>query len=782
MKSSARIWVALLSAVAVVFLVWMDLRYTGPGAITSVHGQVTELRQGQACALCHGAERGSLAQACLACHAEIETQLAASTGLHGQIDANLQRNCGECHQEHLGDLVALTGSRSFRLADLPGPEDFDHSTGPFALHGRHSALACVECHPNADLEVLPEGKLRYLGQTQACRTCHDDPHDGAMQRSCEACHGQEHKFEDLSEFLHIEGFPLHGSHSDLGCAACHEAEGPFSVAASSGGVPENAWRGCAQCHASPHRSSFLQALPVTEQNQCATCHSEQHAAFSGPQVSMSPEQHLATDYSLAAPHQDLRCEQCHDSAASGKSFSQRYPGRMAEQCMECHQDPHEGQFDHPPFLDQACLSCHQGDRFNPHDFGVEAHQQLSFKLTGSHQTAKCDDCHKLPTDSQVRVFAQTPRQCQQCHADAHAGTFAPVEEGLPTPKAGTCARCHNTQAFHAVKPGFDHALWTGFALTVGHAQADCAACHQAASSPDEAGRRFGRVADLHPGKPESCSGCHADVHGGNFDLPGLPAQWQGREGCARCHQTGAFHELRGGGFNHQKWTSFDLVGAHQFASCERCHGSGQNLPQARRLGLVAEHHPGDVQRCQTCHSDPHDGQFDRPGLAAKLDGKTGCLRCHDQVSFRISARQEFDHARWTGFALDGAHASLSCAQCHSVLPKPDSVGRSFDRAPGRSCAQCHADPHVGQFAKQGRTNCLQCHSEQTGSFALPTFDHSEQTRFVLDATHAQLDCAQCHLEWPLEGGGTAVRYRPLGRNCQDCHSVKNDDPGGGGDG
>jgi len=56
------------------------------------------------------------------------------------------------------------------------------------------------------------------------------------------------------------------------------------------------------------------------------------------------------------------------------------------------------------------------------------------------------------------------------------------------------------------------------------------------------------------------------------------------------------------------------------------------------------------------------------------------------------------------------------------------------------------------------------------------FDHGD-SRFPLDDRHAALDCAACHKPWPLPdslGGGTAVRYRPLGLTCKDCHGTAQD--------
>jgi hypothetical protein len=123
-----------------------------------------------------------------------------------------------------------------------------------------------------------------------------------------------------------------------------------------------------------------------------------------------------------------------------------------------------------------------------------------------------------------------------------------------------------------------------------------------------------------------------------------------------------------------------------------------------------------------------------------------------------------EHGRWTGFALKGGHAALRCVQCH-VPPRGD--GRTFGRAPSR-CDQCHADPHAGQFRAQEATDCARCHDER--AFVPARFDHAEQSRFALDQQHARLACAACHRAVAAPGGGTVVRFKPLGTRCQDCHA------------
>jgi hypothetical protein len=51
------------------------------------------------------------------------------------------------------------------------------------------------------------------------------------------------------------------------------------------------------------------------------------------------------------------------------------------------------------------------------------------------------------------------------------------------------------------------------------------------------------------------------------------------------------------------------------------------------------------------------------------------------------------------------------------------------------------------------------------AFAIPGFDHST-TRFALDGAHVSVSCGACHTPSATDG---AVRYRPLGTSCEDCH-------------
>jgi hypothetical protein len=130
-------------------------------------------------------------------------------------------------------------------------------------------------------------------------------------------------------------------------------------------------------------------------------------------------------------------------------------------------------------------------------------------------------------------------------------------------------------------------------------------------------------------------------------------------------------------------------------------------------------------------------------------------------------RAEFDHGTWTGFALEGRHAAAACEACHVPSPR-DASGRAFGRASGSRCSDCHLDPHVGQFASR---SCEECHTSSEGWSEL-RFDHARDSRFPLDQNHVQLACAACHRPWPLANGGSAVRYKPLGTTCVECHGFE----------
>jgi hypothetical protein len=112
--------------------------------------------------------------------------------------------------------------------------------------------------------------------------------------------------------------------------------------------------------------------------------------------------------------------------------------------------------------------------------------------------------------------------------------------------------------------------------------------------------------------------------------------------------------------------------------------------------------------------------------------------------------------------------------------EPDAAGRTWKAAPGSHCADCHVDPHDGQFSgplsesapgERAKT-CEQCHTDTQPSFS--SFNHDRDSLFPLGEQHEKVACAQCHTSRTDAEGFEVVRYRPLGRECVDCHGMHED--------
>ena len=757
----------LLGAIALVIVALLALRDAadpGPGPLHPSHAGVAALQGHGGCDACHGAARSaaSMAGACGACHDAIAAQFDGHTGFHGGLDVEAAA-CAQCHGEHHGEALDLAGDTAFRRAGFAARDAYDHAGLAFGLTGAHASLACDACHRNADAPHLAAGERRFLGLEQRCTACHDDPHGGRMTRGCAECHGQSEPFETVALFEHTAEFPLDGPHGGLACAECHAQGTRYAVEALGGASPPVA-RECADCHQAGHSAGFLARVDAG----CADCHGGGARSFGAADLEVTAALHGASGFPLADAHATVDCAACH--GAEGP-FEERFPGRAASDCAVCHDDPHGGQFaaieavaGAPARAATACADCHDATSFASSRFGASEHARAGFPLDGAHAPLACDACHVAPDADAPRVFRGTMSHCSACHDDVHGGAFA--ERGLALAEHGAtdCAACHGTAAFAPAR-AFDHGEATGFALAGAHAAADCSACH---GPPADAVRAFGRVEDhvtgFAAGEPARCVTCHEDPHGDRFAALGAG----GARDCASCHTETSFLDVAPGAFDHAGATGFALEGAHAQTRCVKCHVPAKDAP--RRLGDVAAAFPGPTGECATCHADPHGGRFEGVDAPARFEERSGCARCHTPESFRGS--EGFDHGAWTGFALSGAHAEADCTACHAPKLR-DALGRTTAPAEGTSCADCHADPHLGQFDLSVGDGCVRCH-DSTEAFTAGAFDHAD-ARFALDAKHDALDCGACHVPSRTRDGREAVRYRPLGRECADCH-----DPGTGG--
>jgi hypothetical protein len=129
-----------------------------------------------------------------------------------------------------------------------------------------------------------------------------------------------------------------------------------------------------------------------------------------------------------------------------------------------------------------------------------------------------------------------------------------------------------------------------------------------------------------------------------------------------------------------------------------------------------------------------------------------CSICHAGGDGGASRRDlTFDHAKETGYYLEGAHAQAACLRCHN------------DRGPvtayaARGCAGCHADPHASALGP----DCQSCHS-QTSWEPRPSAARDVQIRFHRIQAHAVPPCASCH----VEAGVDRAQVGPT--QCGPCH-------------
>lgn len=653
-------WASLASLVLVLLVTWwqLDGAGVGPGPLHPAHRALPALAGGASCTACHVVGGGVDAAGCIACHHPIGEQIERGAGLHGALGARRARDCAACHGEHHDDATPLIAPHAFRRAGFGREATFAHGHVTFELTGAHDALSCEACHAGAGAAEPPAGG-RFIGLSQRCASCHDDPHAGAFGARCADCHGQEKPWSLASRFRH-DGLPLANAHQSVACAQCHPATGSRSVAALTD-APQPA-RGCADCHDDPHGGGTLTtSLRLAATSDCRRCHDDK--GWRGARV--TPAEHAALGFALRGAHAQANCAACHGGPAVAPAWTEGGVPAVAD-CARCHEHPHSVEL-------VAAAVARRGPS------------------TG------CGGCH----ESDDEAFS--------------AGT-------MPAP-------------LHAA---------IGFPLTAPHGDVACGQCHGGA---DRAERFPGRA-------PADCRACHGDAHDGQFDsAPRRHGQ------CTDCHLPTAFHPARFDASMHAK-TAFPLTGAHDAVACRSCHR--QAAGEARRFR-------GTPRACEDCHSDVHAGRFDGPGLPRRVAGETGCARCHDTRAFAPTKRA-FDHALWTGHELTGRHAGLECGACHPPRDRGAAGGR-LGPAPGARCADCHADPHAGQFGEGGPTDCRRCHD--TATFGIRRFDHDE-TRFRLDAVHRELACASCHRAHE-SSHGPVIRYRPLGTACGDCHRL------GGGD-
>jgi hypothetical protein len=475
----------------------------------------------------------------------------------------LSRSCLSCHEDfHKGQLGKDCQS-CHNTTTWKEVSHFDHSKTRYPLTGLHAKVACAKCH----LPIGPDQTPKYTGlKFGSCAACHADPHHGAFQKECAACHVTS-GWKVLSSagvnsnFDHSKtDFPLLGKHRTVDCAACHHSGNfkehiPFTL--------------CSDCHKpDPHGGQFAKRKDA---GKCESCHNVDGWKPSTYTV----KDHATSDYPLEAAHAKVECAKCH--IAEGKAT--RYKLKFAL-CTDCHKDEHNGQFVAPPLSNQ-CESCHTVKTFAPSTYTLAKHQKTKFALAGAHLPVPCADCHTakqgFPKSSAPFHFPEL--SCTTCHEDVHQGEFK--EQMAKKKRDGHVAGC---EACHSVKEwkdlaGFDHDR-TDYPLTGSHKAVACIDCHKPPNLETTMQHVNFKAA------PKDCKSCHEDPHAHQFARNGTDPT------CEQCHNTTKWKPSL---FDHDK-TTFSLKGAHEQVKCSACHKELRKVDGKQVLFYLPT-----PKECADCH-------------------------------------------------------------------------------------------------------------------------------------------------------------------------------------
>lgn len=556
----------------------------------------------------------------------------------------------------------------------PGPlarahETLDHPSQCFQCHARGGGMTqrCLDCHTGiAAQRSSGRGLHGREARTKECASCHPD-HAGRDFDLVRWDEGAAARFDHRRT-----GYPLTGKHAALACRDCHQPRFQRPAATAAGAAPEPAhrWIGlgtsCRSCHADPHRARFGE--------DCRKCHTTRDWKT----IDAGRFDHDATRYPLRGRHAAVRCERCHDPASpTGKK-------PPFESCGSCHRDAHAGQGT-VAGRPADCAACHTVQGFTPSTFTVAMHRQSKYPLEGRHAQVRCAACHpkrpaRAATLGSAAVVMRPPHErCASCHADAHGGLLAARAD------RGACESCHRVSGW--VPSRFtvaDHAT-LAFRLEGAHARAACADCHalgRRGLRPPAPAATLGAAKFAFQLAEKECVHCHHDPHAGRFAATGARAK---AGGCLACHDLERWRPARVTVDAHRGF-GFVLEGAHRAVPCTGCHAELETRPEVSSLALAAHPAPLAFDRsrraCADCHDDVHQGQF-RP----RRD-RGACDGCHGSEAWRPAAR--FDHERDSRFKLEGAHARVACAACHTTVR--GAGGRRLIRYRGvpMECASCHA--------------------------------------------------------------------------------------------
>jgi DmsE family decaheme c-type cytochrome len=260
---------------------------------------------------------------------------------------------------------------------------------------------------------------------------------------------------------------------------------------------------CKTCHEeiynswekTPHWKTTLNKEGGPSKQGCEGCHGPgaDHVAGGGDKSKIFVFENASTKDINA------RCMSCHEGGTQHMNAVNSVHTQNNVSCISCH-SPHHAQT--KEFLlvkaqPELCYSCHlqQKSQF-----------QMPFRHRVNEGLVQCSDCHNphgTVAAKQVRTSATQDAVCFTCHADKQ-GPF--VFEHEPVKIEG-CSSCH-----------IPHGGANPHMLRVSNVNLLCLQCHTNVTASAKAGGAPG-TPSFHSQQTffKSCTLCHSQVHGSNFD-------------------------------------------------------------------------------------------------------------------------------------------------------------------------------------------------------------------------------------------------------------------------
>ncbi len=327
---------------------------------SSCHRDVHEGRFGNRCSKCHVTGGWEQVKAANFDHSKTRFPLK---GKHQQVKCESCHKpgrpykglkfaaCRDCHQDyHKGQFAHRPSRGACEECHTErgfSPSTFtqaDHQKTDFPLKGAHLAVPCIACHTGeagGKLSVMPAHGYtrqpinRFQFASIRCRTCHEDPHRGQVDRfvkagGCESCHRVD--TWKTVKFDHSQTqFALTGRHRNVACNDCHK---PVAGGKSPGHLQfQNLDRECRACHKDVHQRQFDKPVVrkgktefVTDCSRCHTPNNWEPTRFNHDRDSRFP---------LEGAHENVPCQECHKPVRrGGVTFTLFTP--VDGKCSSCH--------------------------------------------------------------------------------------------------------------------------------------------------------------------------------------------------------------------------------------------------------------------------------------------------------------------------------------------------------------------------------------------------------------------------------------------------------------